>query len=1422
MTSGFSDLPVLTGGARDTVTLRPAEILASGGEGTVYLPDRFPDHAAKIYHSPSDDIAVKLELMIDNTPRIPDDEEGLIAIAWPEDVLLDPRDPDKVLGYLMRRVSGKPAIECYSPARRPVEFPHFSYEHLLAVARNLARVIEICHGQRYVVGDINESNALVSDAASVSLIDTDSFQVLDRRDGRVYRSPVGKPEYTPAELQGHRFDSIDRSQDHDMFGLAVIIYQMLMGGVHPFAGIYTGSEDPPQIEERIANGYFPHSLLRPIPYRPSPLSPSWSSLHPSLQERFRQCFDNGHDSPETRPTAHEWVQTLEDARASLLSCALNPQHSYFDHLSECPWCDRARRMGGRDPFAELPPGVSPIPPASRSSRTSAPVRPAPAASGSPRPVGVSPAPPAPTASGSPRTGAAPPVPASRPRVFTPPPPPPSPTPPSPRPWARSPTSPRPRTGGSTYVRFSGTSAASDENFDWLYFVSAAAGYGALIPILISSRFRLDEYPESYKFEPWWWLLLVSAALLYFPFKRLFQPPISAIRRLLIGVASIVTAVMLLLLVEAAINVWPWWLWLATGLGIAFTFLVPARDWLLGFLRSPSPWRRWAAIGAASLLSAFILGNLINAGLRDFNIWPYSSRTVMSVLPWWLWLATGLGVAFIFLVPARDWLLGFLRSPSPWQRWAAIGALSLLGAFILGNLVNAGLRDFNIWPYSSGSEAASNTTGAGGGVDTPANGNPASAGNSGPVPPLIPFPDTLTPTPVSEPALAAVAPADPVCGQPANPRYLGPDPRDGTSTYIWDAPADSDLEVTGYQYQTREKLADGTYTDWDSPDSWKGDAATTAVGIRPNSSDMDGRTFEDRVYARCDSVNSEPSEVITFTYPVLVCGQPANHRYLDPDPTDRALTYIWNAPTDSHLEVTGYQVQWREKLADGTYTDWSTPGSSKVDAATTAVEDGPHTSDIDGRTFENRVYAQCDSVNSEPSEIAAFTYPVLVCGQPANPRYLDPDSRDRTATYIWNAPADSDLEVTGYHAQSRERLADGTYTDWGSSGSWNVNAATTAVEGGPNSNDIDGRTFENRVYALCGSARSEPSEVTTFTYPVLVCGKPVNPRYLDPDSGDRLVSYIWNAPTDSDLEVTGYQAQWREKLADGTYTDWTSPGSWQVNAATTAVENDTSDIDERTFENRVYALCGSLNSEPSEVTTLTYPDAAVVPTDTPIPTPMPTFIPTPTQTATPTATPIPTATLTPTATPTVTPTLTPSVTPTQTPIPLPNLSLEVFSICVERMACWSQTPNEESVSGSLRVSITWRVTNIGGGPTQSRTDLRFYADGEYHEEEYLGYSFDIPILDPGESIGQSNQTLERPDSVWPLDFSLTGDNTIIAIVDMQDRVQEIGDDCRNLNVYRDRSAARDSACDNVRYFDNLPFLPTPTPTPLPTPTPAANN
>ncbi|NJM53317.1 MAG: hypothetical protein HC846_07920, partial [Blastocatellia bacterium] len=45
------------------------------------------------------------------------------------------------------------------------------------------------------------------------------------------------------ELQGIDLSEVEREKKHDNFGLAVIIFQLLFLGRHPFAGNYLGDED---------------------------------------------------------------------------------------------------------------------------------------------------------------------------------------------------------------------------------------------------------------------------------------------------------------------------------------------------------------------------------------------------------------------------------------------------------------------------------------------------------------------------------------------------------------------------------------------------------------------------------------------------------------------------------------------------------------------------------------------------------------------------------------------------------------------------------------------------------------------------------------------------------------------------------------------------------------------------------------------------------------------------------------------------------------------------------------------------------------------------------------------------------------------------------------------------------------------------
>ena len=64
---------------------------------------------------------------------------------------------------------------------------------------SLAQVSAI-HDAGYVIGDLNQSNILVTSRGLVTFIDTDSFQV--KEDGRRYLCLVRTPEYVAPELVG--------------------------------------------------------------------------------------------------------------------------------------------------------------------------------------------------------------------------------------------------------------------------------------------------------------------------------------------------------------------------------------------------------------------------------------------------------------------------------------------------------------------------------------------------------------------------------------------------------------------------------------------------------------------------------------------------------------------------------------------------------------------------------------------------------------------------------------------------------------------------------------------------------------------------------------------------------------------------------------------------------------------------------------------------------------------------------------------------------------------------------------------------------------------------------------------------------------------------------------------------------------------
>jgi len=338
------------GSTGEELVLHDENTLGTGGEATVYSLPSHPSLAAKVYLKPSPERAGKLVAMTAHPPA----ETSPAAnpdIAWPTDLLWTTGRKSQIAGFLMPRVEGMaPIIDIYSPHTRITARPWFDYQLLLKTCVNLAEAVETAHRGGYVIGDLNHSNVLVADDARVTLIDTDSFQVRDQSGQAVFLCPVYTPEFTAPELHAQGLIKTERSLAQDSFGLAVLTFLMLMGGVHPFAGVHLGKGEVPPLFSRIASGDFPYSRNRRPMISPAPVALPFETLAPPVQDLFRRCFEIGHDDPSQRPTPVEWRDTLLSAEQELAVCETNTQHRFSPHQTACPWCIRTARLGGRDPF----------------------------------------------------------------------------------------------------------------------------------------------------------------------------------------------------------------------------------------------------------------------------------------------------------------------------------------------------------------------------------------------------------------------------------------------------------------------------------------------------------------------------------------------------------------------------------------------------------------------------------------------------------------------------------------------------------------------------------------------------------------------------------------------------------------------------------------------------------------------------------------------------------------------------------------------------------------------------------------------------------------------------------------------------------------------------------------------------------------
>ncbi len=316
--------------------------LGRGGEGAVYKLAGNEEILVKVYNQRALDrmpeIESKIQAMVHKKPGLLN-HQGLTIIAWPQRIVYN--ENQKFIGYVMSRVQAKNQLShVITPGLQKKKFPNISWYDRVVTAINLSLVMDYLHKNDTVIGDINTSDFFVYPELQIGVVDTDSFQLLSA-DDKIFHCNVFTPDYTPPEVvraSKNNKKKLVRVSNNDNYGLAILIFQILMMGVHPFSARIkqTMNFDGNAINYCMENEIFPYRGINSNIIPPKNALP-FSFFPKEIQELFIRAF-NPYKKDSPRPTAQEWVDSLRVLKDNIKNCRRKKTHQYPNHFKKCPLC----------------------------------------------------------------------------------------------------------------------------------------------------------------------------------------------------------------------------------------------------------------------------------------------------------------------------------------------------------------------------------------------------------------------------------------------------------------------------------------------------------------------------------------------------------------------------------------------------------------------------------------------------------------------------------------------------------------------------------------------------------------------------------------------------------------------------------------------------------------------------------------------------------------------------------------------------------------------------------------------------------------------------------------------------------------------------------------------------------------------------
>ena len=298
--------------SKDGLTVRLGPILARGGEGAIYPLLDEPGFVAKLYPPAK---AAERERRIQSMLRYPQFARSR-RYAWPVDLLYAfSAGRREFRGFIMPRLVGTPLTSLVIPSLLIARIPAAQHgptlrAFLLRVLHSLALGLEELEQAQVLAGDISAANFLVEpNTGAVSFLDCDSYQLWQAPHAR-FPATASTPGYLPPELLAPHVQETPRTNEHVRFSAAVLFFELLTHGWHPYQCI--GAQTPVEnilagrtamgSSHGLATGYYPKSIYQ-----------LYRAIHPALKQQLIQTLVRGHHAPDKRADFRAWLRAIHTA-----------------------------------------------------------------------------------------------------------------------------------------------------------------------------------------------------------------------------------------------------------------------------------------------------------------------------------------------------------------------------------------------------------------------------------------------------------------------------------------------------------------------------------------------------------------------------------------------------------------------------------------------------------------------------------------------------------------------------------------------------------------------------------------------------------------------------------------------------------------------------------------------------------------------------------------------------------------------------------------------------------------------------------------------------------------------------------------------------------------------------------------------------